>query len=68
MAEGMGCKGFRFDRADQVETVLAEFLAYRDGPAVLDAVCGTDEHVYPMVPAGRALSEMVLDSTGRGAE
>jgi hypothetical protein len=27
---------------------------------VLDAVIDSDEHVYPMVPAGRGLHEMVL--------
>ena len=38
---------------------MAEFLAH-DGPVVLDAVVAKDEHVYPMVPAGSALHEMVL--------
>ena len=38
----------------------AEFLAYDDVPIVLDAVCTRDEHVYPMVPAGKTLDEMVM--------
>jgi hypothetical protein len=31
-----------------------------DTPTLLNAVCEADEHVYPMVPAGRALDDMVL--------
>jgi acetolactate synthase-1/2/3 large subunit len=38
---------------------VAEFLAC-EGPVIFDAVCEKDDHVYPMVPAGKALDEMVF--------
>ena len=59
MAEGMGCKGLRCEKLEDLPKVMEEFLSY-DGPVVLDAVCEADEHVYPMVPAGAALHEMKL--------
>jgi acetolactate synthase-1/2/3 large subunit len=33
-----------------------------DGPVVVDFVVDPDEHVYPMVPAGKGLHEMELGS------
>ena len=60
LAEAMGAKGLRLDREADIESVIKEFIEFSDGPVVLDAVCEKDEHVYPMVPAGKALDEMVL--------
>lgn len=59
MADGMGVKGIRCDYAADLPEKMAEFLAYK-GPVVLEAMCSKDEHVYPMVPAGKPLDEMVL--------
>ena len=47
------------DNEADLPAVMEEFLK-TDRPVVLDAVCEKDEHVYPMVPAGSALHEMVL--------
>jgi acetolactate synthase-1/2/3 large subunit len=38
---------------------MKEFLE-TEGPVILDAVVEKNEHVYPMVPAGKALHEMEL--------
>ena len=39
---------------------MKEFLfADPNVPTLLNAVCEADEHVYPMVPAGHGLDEMV---------
>jgi acetolactate synthase-1/2/3 large subunit len=53
-------KGMRVERAADLPRVMQEFLAYDDGPVLLEAVVDEDEHVYPMVPGGKALDEMVL--------
>ncbi|KAJ3391104.1 Acetolactate synthase, mitochondrial [Entophlyctis sp. JEL0112] len=53
LAESMGCKGLRAETMEELPAVMAEFLA-AEGPVLLD------EHVYPMVPAGKALHEMEL--------
>ena len=57
----MHCKGLRIKTEKELPSVIEEFLA-TDGPVVLDAVVEKDEHVYPMVPAGKALDEMVFRS------
>ncbi|KAI9592952.1 thiamine diphosphate-binding protein [Syncephalis fuscata] len=59
LAESMGCRGLRVRSQAELPQIMAEFLNH-DGPVVLEAMCDPSEHVYPMVPAGKALHEMVL--------
>jgi acetolactate synthase-1/2/3 large subunit len=59
LADAMNCKGFRCTKAADLPKVMGEFLAH-DGPAVLDALVEKHEHVYPMIPAGKSVDEMVL--------
>lgn len=61
VADAMGAKGLRCDKADDLEATFKEFLAHKGGPVVLDLQCEVEEHVYPMVPAGAGLDEMVLE-------
>ena len=61
LAEAMGAKGLKLEKETDIPAVMKEFIEYDGGPVVLDAVCEKDEHVYPMVPAGKALDEMVLE-------
>lgn len=37
--------------------MMKEFLETTE-PVILEAIVEKDEHVYPMVPAGRALNEV----------
>ncbi|KND02162.1 acetolactate synthase, large subunit, biosynthetic type [Spizellomyces punctatus DAOM BR117] len=58
-AESMGCKGIRARTMDELPNAMQEFLE-TDEPVILDAIVCKHEHVYPMVPAGKALHEMEL--------
>lgn len=60
LAEAMGVKGLYVDKESDLEAVMKEFLEH-DGPVLLEAKVEKDEHVYPMVPAGKGLHEMVLE-------
>ncbi len=59
LAESMGVKGIDVTSADHLEARMKEFLEH-DGPVLMNAKVEKDEHVFPMVPAGRGLDEMVL--------
>lgn len=62
LARSMGGKGLTTTSESDLQDVMREFLfADPDVPTILNAVCETDEHVFPMVPAGHALHEMVLE-------
>ena len=59
LTNAMNCKGFRCTKHEDLPKVIEDLLNH-DGPAVLDAVVEKHEHVYPMVPAGKSVDEMVL--------
>lgn len=59
LAEAYGATGFRVTRASDVEDVLKRAFA-APGPVIVDVVIAQEENVYPMVPAGAALTDMLL--------
>ncbi|KAK0565941.1 Acetolactate synthase, mitochondrial [Tilletia horrida] len=61
LAESMGCKALKVTRADELEAAMKEFVEYDNSkPILLEAFVTSDEHCFPMVPAGKALHEQVL--------
>ena len=58
LAEAHGAHGMRIRRKDEVIPALEEALAV-DGPVVLECVVKEGENVYPMVPPGASLLDMV---------
>ena len=59
LAEAYGAKGLRCTRPDQVESVLSQGLNHK-GTIIMDFIVDKEESVYPMVPAGGAITEMLL--------
>ena len=59
LAEAYGAHGIRVDRPDQVRGAILEALAIK-GPVFVDFVVDPEEDVYPMVPAGTAICNMLL--------
>jgi acetolactate synthase-1/2/3 large subunit len=59
LAEAYGAVGLRATKPEEVESVLAEGLKI-PGPVIMDFVVEKDEGVYPMVPAGAAITDMLL--------
>lgn len=59
LAEAYGAVGLRATRPDQLSGVLKRGLA-TPGVVVMDILVSEEESVYPMVPAGAGLKEMVL--------
>ena len=61
LAEAYGVKGFRIDKPEDVDSVLEEASAYRDGPCVVEAEVVKEDNVFPMIPAGAPLSDMLIE-------
>lgn len=59
LAEAYGAVGLRATKSEEVEPVIREALSLRR-PVVMDFVIDPSECVYPMVPAGAPLTEMLL--------
>ncbi|AEI14401.1 acetolactate synthase, large subunit, biosynthetic type [Flexistipes sinusarabici DSM 4947] len=60
LAESYGCVGLRAETPADVEKVLKESLKVTDKPVVMDFVVDREENVFPMIPAGAALNEMIF--------
>ncbi|MBP6880400.1 biosynthetic-type acetolactate synthase large subunit [Candidatus Saccharibacteria bacterium] len=56
-----GIKGFHVDRPEDVTSAVAQMLAYNDGPALLHAEVTKNENVFPMIPAGAPLEDMLTE-------
>jgi acetolactate synthase-1/2/3 large subunit len=59
LAEAYGAVGLRAQKMDEVEPVIREAFAVNK-PVLMDFVVAPEEGVYPMVPAGKTISEMLL--------
>ncbi len=63
LAEAYGHIGIRVDRAIDVEPAIREaFGKYKDRLVFLDILTDATENVWPMVKAGKGLTEMLLGS------
>lgn len=59
VAEAYGAVGLRAQKPADVEGVIREAIKVKR-PTFMDFVCDQSEKVYPMVPAGAAINEMLF--------
>jgi acetolactate synthase-1/2/3 large subunit len=59
LAEAFGAVGLRASKPQEVEAVLKEGLSISE-PVIMDFKVDREEGVYPMVPAGAPITEMLL--------
>jgi acetolactate synthase-1/2/3 large subunit len=59
LAEAYGAAGLRATKPEEVEPVLKEGLSL-EKPVLMDFLVEKEEKVYPMVPAGKPITEMLL--------
>ena len=67
LAQAYGARGLRATEPEEMRPVLEEGLR-TPGLVLLDMIVAQEEGVYPMVPAGASLQEMVLDPPDDGDE
>ena len=65
VAEAYGAVGFRATKPEEVDGVIDKALAVKDKPVVMEFKVNREENVFPMVPAGKSIRDMIL---GPGAE
>ena len=59
LAEAYGAVGLRATRPEELQGVLERGLS-TPGVVVMDIIVALEENVYPMIPPGAGLKEMVL--------
>ena len=65
LAEAYGIRGIRVTRQDEVAPAIQEAME-TPGPVVVDFVVKEDEFVYPMIPAGESVHEMLEEPETEG--
>ncbi len=60
VAEAFGCKALKVENCDEAKAAISEALAWNDGPILVDFRVVKKDMVFPMVPAGGSISNMLL--------
>jgi acetolactate synthase-1/2/3 large subunit len=61
LAEAYGVKAWRIKRSADVDRILQAAHDYDEGPCVVVAEVVKEDNVFPMIPAGAAVSEMIIE-------
>ena len=61
IGEAYGIKGFHLRRTGDITKVLQKALDYNDGPCIIEAEVVKSDNVFPMIPAGAAVAEMIIE-------
>jgi acetolactate synthase I/II/III large subunit len=67
LAEAYGCVGLRVSKPSEVVPAIEKMLS-TPAPVILDVCVDKDECVFPMVPAGGANTDMILEPPGKAAK
>lgn len=58
LAESYDIPAFRTDKTSEIESVLSKAIEI-DGPVLIEFIVAQEENVFPMVPAGKPLDEIL---------
>jgi acetolactate synthase-1/2/3 large subunit len=61
LAAAYGIQGFNIKRPADTGKVLQKALDYNEGPCLINAECCKTDNVFPMIPAGAALEDMLTE-------
>jgi acetolactate synthase I/II/III large subunit len=61
VAEAYGAAGLRATKPEEVVPTLEKAFAINDRPVLIDFVIAKEENVFPFVPPGQAINEMIID-------
>jgi acetolactate synthase-1/2/3 large subunit len=61
LAAAYGIPSVNIKRPADVTRMLEKALAYNDGPILIHAECVKTDNVFPMIPAGAALEDMLTE-------
>jgi len=56
-----GGKGLTLKRAADIRKVLQKAMDYNEGPCVIDALVEKTDNLFPMIPPGAAVEDMIIE-------
>ncbi len=66
LAEAYGMTGLRCEKVADVDATITQMINTK-GPVIVDMMVDQNENVYPMIPAGAAHYELLLNPEQKGA-
>jgi len=61
LAEAYGAVGLRVTKASEIDGALAKAMEVNDRPTLIDFRVSREENVFPMIPAGQSIEEMMVN-------
>jgi acetolactate synthase-1/2/3 large subunit len=61
LAQSYGVKALRIRRPGDIDRILKEAHEYDEGPCVVVAEVVKEDNVFPMIPAGASVAEMLIE-------
>lgn len=68
LADAYGIKGFNLRRPGDVKRVVRAALEYNEGPCLINCEVEKTDNVFPMIPAGKRIEEMIIDPPKAGSK
>ncbi len=61
IAEAYGAAAMRITKPEEVKKALEDAMKIKDRPVLMDFMVNKEENVFPFVPPGQAINEMLID-------
>lgn len=61
LAKSYGAEGIRVFKEDEIESALKAAMENRKTPTLIEFIIQEEENVYPIVPGGKTLEEMIME-------
>ncbi len=61
LAEAYGCAGIKIEKMSQIESAWAKAMEVTDRPTILEFDISREENVFPMIPSGQSIEEMMVN-------
>lgn len=61
LADAYGAAGFRVENMSEVDQTIEKAMEINDRPAIIDFRIYREENVFPMIPAGQSIEEMMVN-------
>ena len=61
LADAYGAAGIRIEKMSEVDPAIEKALEINDRPVVMDFRVNPEENVFPMIPAGQSIEEMMVN-------
>ncbi len=68
LAEAYDCVGLRCEKVEDIEATIEKAMAINDRPVVIDFRVAKETNVYPIIPAGQTIHEMITTKPVKAEE